>query len=111
MSFKLSNIILDKINNLIENQVEIVSEAATLDPSIPTTKCVATSNFDLTLPNGKIGQQKIITTVGGNGNITVHFNSGLRNTAPNSVTLYDEGDMIVLWASINGWHYQSYIYD
>ena len=51
MSFKLSNIILDKINNLIENQVEIVSEAATLDPSIPTTKCVATSNFDLTLPN------------------------------------------------------------
>jgi len=87
-----------------------VSESKTLDPSIPTTKVMATSNYSVYLPNGKIGQQKIITTVG-NGNVTIIFNSGYREDGTNSQTLYDSGDMLILWASINGWHYQSRIWD
>ena len=110
MSFKLSNIILDKINKSTVNLVEVVSETATLDPSIPTTKIIATSSFNVYLPNGRIGQQKIITSVG-NSNVTIHFNSGYRDSGTNSITFYDSGDMIILWASINGWHYESRIYD
>ena len=87
-----------------------MSESKTLDPSIPTTKVMATSNYSVYLPNGKIGQQKIITTVG-NGNVTIIFNSGYREDGTNSQTLYDSGDMLILWASINGWHYQSRIWD
>jgi len=111
MSFKVSNIILDEIQKTTSNQVEVVSGTATLDPSIPTTKLNATSSYIVYLPNGKIGQQKIITTVGGNGNVTINFNSGYRNTGPQTLTLYDEGDMGIFWASVKGWHHQSYIYD
>lgn len=111
MSFKLSNIILDEIHKITQNNVEVVTGSTTLDPNVPTTKLIATSNYDVYLPNGKIGQQKVITTSGGNGNITINFNNGFRNSGSNSVTLYDSGDMAVLWASVNGWHYQSYIYD
>ena len=111
MSFKISNTILDKIQISTKDLVEVISATATLDPSKPTTKVIATSSFDVYLPNGKIGQQKIITTVGGNGNITVHFNSGYRNSGEDTITLYDEGDMIIFWASIKGWHYESRIYD
>jgi hypothetical protein len=111
MSFKISNIILDKINVSTEDLVEVISATATLDPSKPTTKLIATSNYDVYLPNGKIGQQKIITTVGGNSSVTVHFNSGYRDSGTNTITLTDEGDMVVFWASIKGWHYESRIYD
>jgi len=110
MSFKLSNIVLDKINKTTVNQVEVVSGEATLNPSIPTTKLMATSNYSVYLPNGKIGQQKIITTVG-NGNVTINFNSGYLDEGANSRTLHDSGDMLILWASIHGWHYESRIWD
>jgi hypothetical protein len=111
MSFKLSNIIIDKITNSTQDLVEVVSEAATLDPRIPTTKLISTSSFEVYLPNGKIGQQKIITTVGGNSNITIRFNEGYRNGGPDAITLFNEGDMVIFWASIKGWHYESRIYD
>jgi len=111
MSFKLSNIILDEIHKTTSDQVEVVSGTATLNPSIPTTKLTATSSYSVYLPNGKIGQQKIITTVGGNGNVTINFNYGLRNGGPETLTLYDLGDLVIFWATINGWVYESYIYD
>jgi hypothetical protein len=111
MSFKLSNIILDEIHKSTANQVEVVSGTATLDPSVPTTKLKATSSYTVYLPNGKIGQQKIITTIDGNSNVTINFNYGLRNGGPDTVTLYDAGDLVVFWANANGWVYQSHIYD
>lgn len=110
MSFKVSNILLDKINKSIVKSVEVVSGSATLNPSIPTTKLIATSSFDVYLSNGEIGQQKIITTVG-NGNVTIHFNFGDRDGAATTITLRDDGDMIIFWASVNGWYYESRIYD
>jgi len=106
MSFKVSNIAEDKLNSLIKTQVETVTASKTLNPSIPITKVIATSSFAVDLPNGTLGFQKIITTVGGNGNIQITFNSGYGDGTI-SVTLYDEGDMLILWASVNGWHYES----
>lgn len=111
MSFKLSNNILKEIHKTTSNKVETFSQTATLNPSIPTTKLIATTDYVVYLPNGKIGQQKIVTTVGGNSNVTINFNSGYTDSGTNTVTLYDEGDMVVFWASINGWHYSSFIYD
>lgn len=111
MNFKISNIIDDKISK-IADQVEVISGAATLVPSIPITKLISTtSSYEVYLPNGNIGQQKIVTTVGGNANVTIRFNSGYRNSGEDTITMYDEGDLIVFWASIKGWHYEARIYD
>lgn len=110
MSFKLSNILFGEINKT-SKKVEVVSQTTTLDPSIPTTKINLTSSYDVYLPNGKAGQQKIITAVSGNGNVTIHYTDGLRNGGDSTITLYDRGDLVVFWASVIGWHYQSFIYD
>jgi hypothetical protein len=111
MSFKLSNIIHDEINKTTSNKVEVVSETTTLNPAIPTTKIILASNYDVYLPNGKVGQQKIITADSGNGSVTINYHNGLRNGGPSSITLYDTGDLVVFWASSLGWHYRSFIYD
>jgi hypothetical protein len=111
MSFKVSNTILDKINKSIVKSVEVVSGTKTLNPSIPTTKIIATSSFDVYLPNGEIGQQKIITTVGNGNVVAIHFNYGDRYGEAITITLRDDGDMIIFWASVNGWYYESRIYD
>jgi hypothetical protein len=79
-----------------------------LNPNVPTTKINATSNYTVYLPKGKIGQQKIITIVDGSSEVTINYNNGY-NGLPNDVTLYIRGDMLIMWASANGWHYRSYI--
>ena len=110
MNFKLSNTILDEIHKITKNNVEVVSGTATLDPNVPTTKLMATSSYDVYLPNGPLGQQKVVTTTNGNGNIRVFFNNGYSGVS-DDITLYDQGDMVIFWASVEGWHYRSYIYE
>jgi hypothetical protein len=109
MSFKVSNIILDEIHKSTANQVEVVSGTATLDPSVPTTKINATSSYQLYLPKGKVGQQKIITIVDGSSSVTINYNNGYSSGVPSDITLSTRGDMLIMWASVNGWHYRSYI--
>jgi hypothetical protein len=107
MSFKVTNSLLqeaERKNALYHNASESVSSATTLSANIPITK-VALGNgapYTLTLPNGKLGQQKYVYAISGTSNVTVSFNNGWGSEA--SEILYDTGDLLIFYATESGWH-------
>jgi hypothetical protein len=107
MSFKVVNSLLQEANrkNAIYNSnVETVSAATTLDPNITITRVeLGTSgSYTLTLPNGRVGQQKFISAVSGSSNISVAFNNGWGGES--TQVLYATGDLLIFYATIDGWH-------
>ena len=113
MSFRLKNISQEESRRIAQRQIqtseiEYVSSATTLNPSIPTTKLTFDGSYTVNLPNGRIGQQKIITVSGSNGPVTVAYNSGYSGTET-TLEFYSTGDTAIFWASVNGWHTRTYI--
>jgi hypothetical protein len=108
MSFKITNSLIQEANResvLYHAKIENVSAAATLNPSIPVTKVNLGTAYTLTLPNGEVGEQKVITGVSGSANVAVSFNDGWGNAQTR--TLYNTGDLLIFYATSLGWHCNS----
>jgi len=112
MSFKISNILVDEANRdcVITTQnalSETVSTAKALNPLIPVTKAILTGSYTVTLPNGTVGDRKIVTAISGGGSVTINYNNGWGSSS--NVNLGTVGDTVEFTATVNGWHRYTWI--
>ena len=107
MSFKISNVTQNEANRecgVLRSPFEVVSSTKTLDPSIPVTKV---GTYTITLPNGTVGERKVITAVSGSGSVTIAYNGGWGGST--TVTLETLSDTVEFVATVEGWHNRNWI--
>jgi hypothetical protein len=114
MSFKISNTLVDEANRdcaiTAQNALsETVSTAKALNPSIPVTKLVLTGSYNVTLPNGTIGDRKFVTAISGGGSATVQYKNGWGTNNNETITLGYVGDSAEFVATVSGWHLKNWI--
>jgi hypothetical protein len=110
MSFKISNVTQNEANRecgILRSPFEVVSSAKTLDPSIPVTKVTLNGTYTITLPNGTVGERKVITAVSGSGTVTIAYNRGWGGS--NTVSLGTVSDTVEFIATVEGWHNNNWI--
>jgi hypothetical protein len=115
MSFKVSNIHFEESRRVVEdelssNSIERITSASTCDPYVPITQVYADSvSYTITLPNAEAGTEKVITLVSqGETSVTISYNNAYDNNNLDSVTMSSVGDLIVFFATLQGWHYRYY---
>lgn len=110
MSFKISNVIQDEANReWVRSVFETVNSAKTLDPSIAVTKvALSGSSYTIVLPNGTMGEHKIVTVVSNTGgNVTIQYNGGWGGST--TIGLISVGDTVEFIATVGGWHNRNWI--
>jgi hypothetical protein len=117
MSFKVSNVRFEESRRVVDEvlsskAIELITSAATSNPYIATTQITAlSSSYSITLPNAEPGTIKIMTLVdSGETNVTINYNEGYDGNA-DTVNLGREGDLVIFYASIRGWHTRIFIWD
>ena len=107
MSFKVSNTAVQesKRRSFAPSVItEYISSSATLTPTIPITVCRLSGTYDVYLPNGPAGQQKVISAVGPDtGSFTVYYNDGY-NGGSNDDTFSGVGYTAIYYATSVGWN-------
>ena len=79
-----------------------------MNPLIHTTKVILNGEYSVTLPNGNVGDIKIVTVVSGSGgNTIIQYNSGWGGS--NNIELSYIGDTIMFIATIEGWHNRTWL--
>jgi len=80
MTFKISNVFTQETireDSIAQNSVETVRSSGTLNPLIHTTKVILNGEYAITLPNGNVGDIKIVTVVGNeDGSTIIEFKNG-----------------------------------
>lgn len=117
MTFKLNNTRNEDSRRIAEDEIasssiEVITTAATLNPYVPTTQLIAnSSSYSLTLPNAEPGTIKIITIISNAETyVTVNYKGGYDND-DRSNTFSRVGDLVIYYASTNGWHTRTFIWD
>jgi hypothetical protein len=117
MSFKVSNVRFEESRRVVDEvlsskSIERITAAATSNAYIATTQLTAlSSSYAVTLPNAEPGTIKIMTLVdAGETSVTVNYNEGYDGNA-DSVNFGREGDLVIFYASIRGWHTRTFIWD
>ena len=117
MSFKVSNIRFEESRRVVDEKlssqaIEQITAAATSNAYIATTQISApTTSYSITLPNAEPGTIKIMTLVsGGETNVTVNYNEGYDGNSDSRI-FAREGDLVIFYASIRGWHTRNFIWD
>jgi hypothetical protein len=115
MSFKLSNIRFEESRRVVENElssnsIERITAAATSDPYIPMTQVYAdTVSYTIILPNAEPGTKKIFTLVSqGETDVTIEYTDAYNIEDIDSATLNNVGDLVVFYATVEGWHTSYY---
>ena len=111
MIFKLSNVRFEESRRVVDEKllIEKITAASTSNPYIPTTQITASSSYSVTLPNAEPGTIKVMTfTTSSETNVTINYKSGFSGNQTTSTFGYD-GELIIFYASVNGWHIRTFL--
>ena len=115
MSFKLSNVRFEESRRVVDEElssklIETITATATSDPYIATTQIFSNStSYTITLPNAEAGTIKVMTFMSSaETSVTINYNNGFSGDS-RSVTFGYVGELVIFYASANGWHTRTFL--